>query len=423
MTMAMFQAQLNTMVMWFDQWNESGQTVALFKMLTRLAPTQARFVSIALEHSLTECAELALREKEANNPGFVSSLLCENKECAMMQTVIHLPLLRPGNAEAKHCYLALIPTLLAHTVETGLLLEEARQLLSYALIHPALRDDRKVFEPWRRSLGERIMTGNKIIKCVTPCSDSQQKTRRSNSLTPPFAVTPNAEWTSQDDLSVHGKARRFSLSSEHSGGPPLSPQSSQASSGSGSETHLDSAIYDNPGMRDVKSWLKSLRLHKYWRLFSQLSYEQMLSLNEDNFDAILDQVGGGTVTQGARRKIVLSIAKLRERSGLLALLEQDVMAGGNLMTAMDELKMVLSTPIRAHPEDEHTAYDDIPSQFTRVLGKVCTQLMVCTPADDESLNLFLGLLDSTLHHDGFTAQQKKKISSWRLQISQQLRQM
>lgn len=69
MAMTMFQTQLNTMVMWFDQWSESGQTVALFKMLTRLAPVQARFVSIALEHSLMECAELALREQEANNPG------------------------------------------------------------------------------------------------------------------------------------------------------------------------------------------------------------------------------------------------------------------------------------------------------------------------------------------------------------------
>lgn len=82
MTMAMFQAQLNTMVMWFDQWNESGQTVALFKMLTRLAPTQARFVSIALEHSLNECAELALREQEANNPGiFLIFCLRGNMTC------------------------------------------------------------------------------------------------------------------------------------------------------------------------------------------------------------------------------------------------------------------------------------------------------------------------------------------------------
>jgi len=31
----------------------------------------------------------------------------------------------------------------------------------------------------------------------------------------------------------------------------------------------------------VGSWLKNLRLHKYGSLFSQLSYEEMLKLNED----------------------------------------------------------------------------------------------------------------------------------------------
>jgi hypothetical protein len=69
----MYQAQLNTMVMWFDGWSSSGQTVALFKMLTRLCPVQARFVSIALDHSLNECNQLALSEQQANNPSKQSS--------------------------------------------------------------------------------------------------------------------------------------------------------------------------------------------------------------------------------------------------------------------------------------------------------------------------------------------------------------
>uniref|UniRef100_A0A224XLQ0 Putative rna-binding protein involved in translational regulation n=1 Tax=Panstrongylus lignarius TaxID=156445 RepID=A0A224XLQ0_9HEMI len=413
----MFQAQLNTMVMWFDQWSESGQTVALFKMLTRLAPTQARFVSIALEHSLTECAELALREQEANNPGFVSGLLSETEEVAMTQTLIHLPLLRPGNSETRAIYLALVPALLAYSMETGTLVEEARQLLSYVLIHPALREDRRIFEPWRRSLGEKIMAGTSK---------------------PP--ATPNTEWSSQDDLSsvgagsVPGKARRFSLSSEQPAvPPPLSPQSSQASSGSGSETHLDLAGDLTPHMRDVKNWLKSLRLHKYWHLLCQLSYEQILSLTEENFDSVLDTIGGGQVTQGARRKIILSIVKLRERAVLLDSLEQDVMNGGHLLTAMDELKQILATPIKAYHEEEHPSYDDIPSRFTRVLGKICTQLMVGgrgwggggtasnSGVDEHASWVFLGLLETTLHHDAFSQQQKKRINSWCLQIGQILR--
>ncbi|KAF6211889.1 hypothetical protein GE061_012406 [Apolygus lucorum] len=410
----------------FDTNNGYDNTVALFKMLTRLAPIQARFVSIALEHSLTECAELALREQEANNPGFISGLVNERREIAMMQTLVHLPLLRPGNPEAKHVYVMLIPALLNYSLETGTLIDEARQLLSYVLIHPALREDRKIFEPWRRTLGEKISGGHKIPSAI----EAQQK-RRSNSLTPPFAVTPNAEWTSQDDLSVSGgvKPRRYSLSSEQIVGPPLSPQSSQASSGSGSETHLDLAGSDTPEMRDMRNWLKSLRLHKYFHIFSHLSYEQVLSVNDSNFDSVLESIGGPNVTQGARRKIILSIMKLRERSNLLSDLEQDIMNGGHLLTAMDELKQILITPIKAYHDEENTPYDDIPSQFTRVLGKICTQLMVGghwsgnTSGDEHAAYIFLGLLETTMHHEAFTQQQKKKINSWCVQVSQHLRRL
>lgn len=64
------------------------------------------------------------------------------------------------------------------------------------------------------------------------------RVRRSNSLTPPVSLCHSSVelWTGQDDLCAKQKPRSFSLS-EHV--PPLSPQSSQASSGSGSETQLD----------------------------------------------------------------------------------------------------------------------------------------------------------------------------------------
>ena len=80
---------------------------------------------------------------------------------------------------------------------------------------------------------------------------------------------------------------------------------------------------------DVRVWLKSLRLHKYSRLFSQLTYAQMLSLSEETFEATLEQIGVGPVTQGARRKIILSIAKLRDRYSNLCQLEQVSSLGWN----------------------------------------------------------------------------------------------
>lgn len=61
----------------------------------------------------------------------------------MTQLLLHLPLLRPGNIEAKLRYLGVVPAMLTYSMETGCFVEEARQLLAYILIHPALREDRR----------------------------------------------------------------------------------------------------------------------------------------------------------------------------------------------------------------------------------------------------------------------------------------
>lgn len=76
--------------------------------------------------------------------GFISGLLSErNKDIVMTQLLVHLPLLRPGNLDAKHWYMTLVPMMLNYSLETGSFVEEARQLLAYVLIHPALREDRR----------------------------------------------------------------------------------------------------------------------------------------------------------------------------------------------------------------------------------------------------------------------------------------
>ncbi|NXS22813.1 SMAG2 protein, partial [Mystacornis crossleyi] len=91
---------------------------------------------------------------------------------------------------------------------------------------------------------------------------------------------------------------------------------------------------------DVPSWLKSLRLHKYAALFAQMSYEEMMTLTEHHLES-------QNVTKGARHKIALSIQKLRERQSVLRALEKDILEGGNLWSALQELQQILVTPIKA----------------------------------------------------------------------------
>lgn len=37
--------------------------------------------------------------------------------------------------------------------------------------------------------------------------------------------------------------------------------------------------------KDVPAWLKSLRLHKYATLFSTMTYDEMMSLTEEQLEA------------------------------------------------------------------------------------------------------------------------------------------
>uniref|UniRef100_A0A3P9Q0A5 Protein Smaug homolog 1 n=1 Tax=Poecilia reticulata TaxID=8081 RepID=A0A3P9Q0A5_POERE len=562
----MFRDQVGVLASWFKGWNECEQTVALVSLLKRVSRTQARFLQVCLEHSLAECTELQVLEGEANNPGLISQWQGEPKERIISLVLTHLPLLKPGNTEAKSEYMRLLPRILAHTIEHGHHLEESRQLLSYALIHPATSlEDRSALALWLNHLEERaaargdslerpppaagphhhhhqstppstlassgsssstnssssgnlynlhhhhhhhqrygsddrlngwqnsrdsgigggwhqqqgcenghlllypsssvpatintVGTGGGSNTILSSGSGSQQHSplKRSVSLTPPISGPNNQPlghvWLSQEDLRTsRGPAP------DHA---PLSPQSSIASSGSGGSEHLDdgglggsSSLHrnsfheDGSGMRDVPGWLKSLRLHKYAVLFSTMTYDEMMSLTEEQLEA-------QKVTKGARHKIVISIQKLKERQNLLRSLEKDVLEGGNLRTPLQELHLMITTPIKAFsggdesslqrpllsPQSKSSASDsglpgggggeaesggsviaegDLPGQFTRVMGKVCTQLLV-SRSDEDNISSYLQLIDKCLIHESFTETQKKRLLSWKQQVQRLFR--
>lgn len=119
---------------------------------------------------------------------------------------------------------------------------------------------------------------------------TQPKSQRSNSLTPPSSnlihMSSSAENLSDEPFVQ--KPRSFSLSSEHSLSQirPISIMYGTA----GSETRLDDLrshnFVEHPGMSTVAQWLKSLRLHKYVWLFTNMTYEQMMNMDEQYLEKL-----------------------------------------------------------------------------------------------------------------------------------------
>lgn len=185
------------------------------------------------------------------------------------------------------------------------------------------------------------------------------KTRRSNSLTT-TGTLPSTACTSS---SVHNlssllqKPRSFSLSM-------VSPRSSLTSSGS--DTRLDDFKPNyakftphNVGMAGIGQWLKSLRLHKYVWLFSNITYDQMLDISEEYLQKL-------NVTKGARHKLVVCIQKLKDRHSVLVQLEKDLLTNHvQMVVALEELTGIVLTPMKPV---EHFNKNDVGGQFLKVLN-------------------------------------------------------
>ncbi|XP_047028216.1 uncharacterized protein LOC124636260 isoform X2 [Helicoverpa zea] len=198
---------------------------------------------------------------------------------------------------------------------------------------------------------------------------AQPKSQRSNSLTPPssnFMQMSSSAENLSDEPFVQ-KPRSFSLSSEHSLSQ-LRPISIMYGT-TGSETRLDDLRSHNfgkhPGMSNVAQWLKSLRLHKYEWLFTNMSYEQMMTMDEK----CLEELG---VTKGARHKLLLSIKKLSERGAALEGAEAELRAGLPAR-ALQRLRHVLLSPM--------PPASDLPAAIVRALHLgtySCVYVMCCS---------------------------------------------
>ncbi|XP_074786900.1 protein Smaug homolog 2-like [Athene noctua] len=231
------------------------------------------------------------------------------------------------------------------------------------------------------------------------------------SLVPSSAQGGASEWCGGGDKTPVPVPPHLSFGAH----TPPSSQSSVASWGSeqteepaGSRNTFKE---EGSGMKDVPSWLKSLGLQKYTALFSQMTYEEMMTLTEHCLES-------QNVPRRVQQRILLSIQNLWERPRILKVVEKHIIAGCSLWLALQELQKIIVTPIKASNAAAPVPYGDIPRLFTRVMGKVWIQLLTSPP--DENFTSYLQLLEKCMVHEAFTGRQKKRLRTWWWQVQRLL---
>lgn len=463
-----FREQVATVSSWFDEWNPCEQTVALYSLLKKLGPVQGRFLGLCLsQQGLQSSKETRITEQNANDPAFVRQL--EGAE----QLVPHLPLLRPGNEAAKRVYLEQLPRALASAVDSGRAVEQARQLLSYALIHPALGgDERKLLGQWLPHLenclaaplgsletmnnnsnnnsSDNVNSLNNNNNNIDGGNNSNNTNLRQQHGYPHHNVTHVNHHHHHLNNNIHLNNNNNSSSSNNNNNNNISNANSSNGNGSthGGMAPLNGPSAHDPAMRDVMAWLKTLRLHKYASLLMSMTYEQMLGLTDDQLEA-------QGVTQGARNKLMLNISKLTQRQARLQALQKDVERGdADLKQVLDEVRAMLITPIKGYlvpggqadgngvnapaegragtgvgrvtsgaslPVSAQTSppgIDDIPSEMTRLLGRLCSTLLVSPMLDHGGLvPAYVQVLDRCLCHEQFCQTLKRRLYTWKQQMT------
>ncbi|XP_017777747.1 PREDICTED: protein Smaug homolog 1 [Nicrophorus vespilloides] len=427
-----FCENLNEMRLRFHKWDSCERTVALYYLMVGLPFSNARFLQHALEQCISQVStpETVSLEQNANDAKFVMNLLSERPQTALTMLLTHLPLLRPGKKETSDSYLVVIKKVLAELISPPFkIYNECVEIMSYVFVHPAFgKEDKKSFKQLLKQVVSKVNPDNFVHSPVNESSDesvspnpepvginnqaSVRLNRRSNSLTPAqtnshenlITRQPEAEvWSSQENLSnqLISKPRSYSLSNDNT---IILPQNNSLQLSS-SETRLQDlqTMNNQPMMKSIVSWLKSLRLHKYSWVFNNLNYHQMLELTDESLQAI-------GITKGARHKLLLSIAKLKERSATLTELETEVMNGADLLNALKKLKAILQSPLQV------CNGEDLSTQFVKVMGKVCTQLLMLRQPLDECLSLFSTLCERAEVCDSFTTEQKRRLALWRGQL-------
>ena len=85
-----FREQVGQVTSWFKDWSECEQTVALYSLLKKLTPPQAKFLDQVLQQSLAECADVKQMQKKANDEGKISLSVSLSVQSLLNCYMLHL---------------------------------------------------------------------------------------------------------------------------------------------------------------------------------------------------------------------------------------------------------------------------------------------------------------------------------------------
>lgn len=94
------------------------------------------------------------------------------------------------------------------------------------------------------------------------------------------------------------------------------------------------------GMSNIRKWLKSLRLHKYYWVFDGVTYERMFTFTEDYLKEL-------EITQGASHKLAICIEKLKTRCEAIKQVELNLSQNQMYMAeAIYEIESMVLSPMK-----------------------------------------------------------------------------
>eukprot|EP00038_Savillea_parva_P009830 m.186112 g.186112 ORF g.186112 m.186112 type:complete len:747 (-) comp16674_c0_seq1:89-2329(-) len=245
---------------------------------------------------------------------------------------------------------------------------------------------------------------------VSPVRPKLQPTRTAPPL--PNAWPAVGEQHSRSaELRGGGSSGGMSTTSPPSGSSPVHGQPQQAPSPQRRRPVSTASPSDRA--HRVRSWLKTLRLHKYCNILEQMNYEDMVALTETDLEKL------GISAKGARAKMLKSINGLKsanqQAEKSLSKFNAEVRAGVYADTFAG-LTQMLEPDQAAYLYGPRPEAFDTAAEFMSTVKLLYASLVLGQsrhkPHQKDVLKFF-NVLDKALRHEHFPVEDKKVLFGWK----------